>query len=292
MKPYTSIIKMIGNTPILQISLKKTLWELYLKMEKFNPGLSMKDRMALNMINQAERGGFLKPGFTIIESSSGNTAIGLAVVSAVRGYKFIAVVDHHAAKEKLDIIQAYGGKIVFVKGNYGKGEVAIVEREETARQMCQEIPNSFCLKQADNLNNRGAYIDTLAKEIYKSISKVDVLMGPIGTGGSLSGTAEGLKKRNPKIKVIAIEPIGSTIFNSMGGPYLQSGTGNPVGADIPFNVNYSLIDDHGYVSDQEAFNTCRFFARKKGILIGGSAGGVLYKAIEYASNQEGISPVL
>ncbi len=252
----------------------------------------MKDRIALNMINQAEEDGLLKPGGTIIESSSGNTAIGLAIIAAVRGYKFIAIVDHHAAKEKLDIIRAYGGEVVFVIGEYTKGEVAVMEREEMARNLADKIPDSFYLNQADNLNNRQAYSDTLAQEIINDLGEIDVLIASIGTGGSLSGTAEGLKAKYPKIKIIAVEPIGSTIFNPCGGPYLQSGTGNPMGADIPKNVNFDLIDDHCYVSDQEAFNSARFFARKKGILIGGSAGGVLYKAIEYAVKAPGSGKIV
>src|SRR5437016_4933846 len=124
---YSSIIDIIGNTPLLQIPLKKSTWKLYIKLEKFNPGLSMKDRMALKMVDQAEKDGLLKHGGTLIESSSGNTAIGLAIIAAVRGYKFIAIVDHHAAKEKLDIIRAYGGEIVFVLGKHAKGEVAVME---------------------------------------------------------------------------------------------------------------------------------------------------------------------
>ena len=260
--------------------MKNNDWQVYLKLEKFNPGGSMKDRMALNMIEEAEKSGKLKPGGTIIESSSGNTAIGLAIISAIKGYKFIAVVDHHASKEKIDIIKAYGGKIIVVGKGYKDNEVAVVEREKTAREMAEKLPNAFFPNQADNINNRGAYIDTLAKELINDINDIGELYGAIGTGGSLCGTALGLKKYNKNTIINAVEPEGSIIFGGEGKPYFQSGTGNPKDADIPKIIDYNLIDNNFYATDKEAFNSCRYFAKKYGILIGGSSGGVLYKALE------------
>ena len=274
------ITDLIGGTPLLRIKMKNDKWQVYLKLEKFNPGGSMKDRMAYNMIEMAEKEGKLKPGGTIIESSSGNTAIGLAIVSAIKGYKFIAIVDHHASKEKIDMIKAYGGKIVVVGDGYKDNEVAVVEREKTAAKMSKEIPNSFFPNQADNYNNRGAYIDTLAKELLDELGKIDSFYGAIGTGGSVCGTAIGLKKRDNNTIINAIEPDGSIIFGREGRPYFQSGTGNPKDVPIPKIIDYSLIDNNFYATDKEAFNTCRFFAKKHGLLIGGSAGGVLYKALE------------
>ena len=129
------VTDLIGNTPLFEIKMKNNNWKVYLKLEKFNPGGSMKDRMALNMIEQAEKDGRLKPNGTIIESSSGNTAIGLAIASAIKGYKFIAVVDHHASKEKIDMIKAYGGEIVVVGDGYKANEVAVIEREKMAKKM-------------------------------------------------------------------------------------------------------------------------------------------------------------
>ena len=274
------ITDLIGETPLLRIKMKNNKWQVYLKLEKFNPGGSMKDRMAYNMIEMAEKEGKLKPGGTIIESSSGNTAIGLAIASAIKGYKFIAVVDHHASKEKIDMIKAYGGQIVIVGDGYKDNEVAVVEREQTAAKMSKEIPNSFFPNQADNYNNTGAYIDTVAKELLDELGKIDSFYGAIGTGGSVCGTAMGLKKRNSNTIINAIEPDGSIIFGGPGKPYFQSGTGNPKDAPIPQIIDYSLIDNNFYATDKEAFNTCRFFAKKYGLLIGGSAGGVLYKALE------------
>ncbi len=281
------VTDLIGNTPMLQLKMKNNNWNVYLKLEKFNPGGSMKDRMALNMIEQAEKSGKLKPGGTIIESSSGNTAIGLAIASAIKGYKFIAVVDHHASKEKIDMIKAYGGETVVVGDDYGANEVAVIERERTAKRMSEEIENSFFPNQADNFDNRSAYINTLAKELIDELGVVDIFYAAIGTGGSSCGTAIGLKNYNSNTLINVIEPDGSILFGGEGKPYFQSGTGNPKNAPIPKIIDYSLIDNNFFAKDDEAFNTCRYFARKYGLLIGGSAGGVLYKALEDLNKKEG-----
>ena len=267
--------------------MKNNDWNVFLKLEKFNPGGSMKDRMALNMIEEAEKSGQLKPGGTIIESSSGNTAIGLAIASAIKGYHFIAVVDHHASKEKIDMIKAYGAEIVVVGDGYKANEVAVIEREKTAKRMSEEMENAFFPNQADNFNNRAAYIDTLADELINDITTINSFYAAIGTGGSACGTAMGLKKRNSNTKINVIEPDGSILFGGEGKPYYQSGTGNPKDAPIPKIIDYSLIDNNYYATDKEAFNTCRFFAKKYGLLIGGSAGGVLFKALEDINKKNG-----
>lgn len=281
------ITDLIGNTPMLELEMKNNEWKVFLKLEKFNPGGSMKDRMALNMIEQAENDGILKPGGTIIESSSGNTAIGLAIASAIKGYKFIAVVDHHASKEKIDMIKAYGGEIVVVGDGYKDNEVAVIERENTAKRMSEEMPNSFFPNQADNFNNRSAYIDTLANELINDLDCVDSFYGAIGTGGSACGTAMGLKKQNSNTEINVIEPEGSILFGGPGKPYFQSGTGNPINAPIPKIIDYTLINNNFFATDKEAFNTCRFFSKNYGLLIGGSAGGVLYKALEDINKKRG-----
>jgi cystathionine beta-synthase len=281
------ITDLIGNTPLYEIKMKNNDWKVYLKLEKFNPGGSMKDRMALNMIEEAEKKGRLKPGGTIIESSSGNTAIGLAIASAIKGYRFIAVVDHHASKEKIDMIKAYGGEIMVVGDGYKANEVAVIEREKTARRMADKMENAFFPNQADNFDNREAYVDTLANELVDELNNIDSFYGAIGTGGSSCGTALGLKKRNSKSEINVIEPVGSILFGGEGKPYYQSGTGNPINAPIPKIIDYSIIDHNFYASDEEAFNTCRYFARKHGLLIGGSAGGVLFKALEDINKKTG-----
>lgn len=282
----SKVTELIGNTPLLKIKMKNNDWNVFLKIEKYNPGGSMKDRMALNMIEQAEKDGRLKPGGTIIESSSGNTAIGLAIVAAIKGYKFIAVVDHHASKDKLKIITAYGAEIVVVGDNYSEDRVAVVEREKVAKEMSEKIENSFFVNQADNFDNKNAYL-ALAKELTDEIGSVDEFYAAIGTGGSSCGTAMGLKNININTKVNVIEPDGSVIFGGEGKPYYQSGTGNPDDAPIPKIIDYSIIDNNFYATDKEAFNACRYFAKKYGLLIGGSAGGVLYKALEDIDKKSG-----
>lgn len=283
---YSNVTEMIGGTPLLELPVRNPNWQLYLKMEKTNPGQSMKDRMALSMINGAEQRGDLKPGGTIIESSSGNTAIGLAMISAARGYRFIAVVDHHAAKEKINIIRAYGGEVAYVGEGYAPNKVAVKEREEMAARLAAEIPNSFFPNQADNPDNPVGY-EPLAQEIIETLGDVRMLIGSIGTGGSLCGTAGALKKKDPSTKVVAVEPKGSVIFGGPDGPYFQSGTGNPGSVEIAGNVDRSVIDENHWASDKEAFNTARFLAKSRGILVGGSAGGVVYKALELADSSEG-----
>lgn len=281
-----NITELIGKTPMLRVCMRQNNWHVYLKLEKFNPGGSMKDRMALNMVNVAEKEGRLKHGGTIIESSSGNTAIGLAIVSAIKGYRFIAVVDHHASKEKVDMIKAYGGEIIVVGDGYKDNEVAVLEREKVARKMSKEIKNSFFPNQADNFNNRDAYIDTLAKELVGSLGRIDSFYGSIGTGGSACGVAMGLKKRHVDTEINVVEPVGSILFGGKGEPYYQSGTGNPENAPIPKIIDYTLIDKNLFASDEEAFNTCRYFAKEYGLLIGGSSGGVLFKALEDIANKK------
>lgn len=287
MRIVNNILELIGETPLLKLNLKDSDWNVYLKLEKFNPGGSMKDRMALKMIEDAEKNGLLKKGGTIIESSSGNTAIGLAIISALKGYHFIAVVDHHASKEKIETIKAYGGEIVVVGQGKKPNEVAAAEREKAAAELAEKIENAFFSFQTNNESNKKAYEDTLARELVDALATVDEFYAAIGTGGSACGTAMGLKKYNKNTVINVIEPLGSTIFNPAGAPYFQSGTGIPADADIPKIIDYSLIDNNYYASDREAFNTCRYFAKKHGILIGGSAGGVLYKAIEDIVNKSG-----
>ncbi len=282
---FRDVSEMIGGTPLLKLPVRNSEAQLFLKMEKTNPGQSMKDRMALSMIEGAERDGRLKPGGTIVESSSGNTATGLALIAASRGYRFIAVVDHHAAREKIDIIRAYGGEIVQVGDDLPADRVAVYEREQTAERLAREIPNAIFLNQADNPDNPAGYAG-LADELLQSLGEVHTLIGGIGTGGSLCGTARALKQRSPESHVVAVEPVGSVIFGGKDGPYLQSGTGNPGSVDIAGNVDRSLVDRSRLVSDPAAFNTARFLARRKGILVGGSGGGVIHEALEIA-NEEG-----
>ncbi|SEL64107.1 cystathionine beta-synthase [Stigmatella aurantiaca] len=283
-----SVSELIGNTPSLQLRLRNSGWRLLIKLEKVNPGGSMKDRMARHMVMDAERRGLLRPGGTIVESSSGNTGIGLAMIAAERGYRFIAIVDHHASKDKIRIMRALGADIITVGQGKAADEVATADRDRMAEKVARELPGAHWTRQHDNPANAQAYSDTLAGELLRATEgRLDVLVGAVGTGGSLCGTARFLKQQLPRLHVAGVEPAGSIIFGGPGMPYYQSGTGTPEGADVGEVMDYSLIDEGLKVTDAQAFNTSRFLARRYALLLGGSSGGVIYKAIELLSRRSG-----
>ncbi len=274
----TRMTDWIGSTPLLELGCRANAWRLYLKLEKFNPGGSMKDRMAWGMVEAAERRGRLRPGGTIVESSSGNTGTGLALVAAERGYRFIAVVDHHAAADKIRAMQAMGAGIVRVGEDAPADSVATAEREARAVELASEIPGAVVMRQHDNAANPASYVDSLARDLTQDLGRIDVLVGSVGTGGSLCGTASGLRAASPELEVIGVEPRGSVVFGGPGGSYYQSGTGVPPGVEVGSTVDYDVIDQGVTVDDVAAFNACRFLAHRFGVVVGGSAGGVVYVA--------------
>jgi cystathionine beta-synthase len=281
---YNNILDLIGNTPLFRLNLNIPYCELYLKLENCNPGRSVKDRAACNMILEAEKEGIIKPGDTIIESSSGNTGVALAMLCAAKGYHFICVVDNHGQEEKIQTLKAYGAIIEHVGKNLPPNYHAAKERVEKVNELCNTYPDTFFINQGDNLNNRQAHYKTTANEIYDEVGMVDFLFSSVGTGGSISGTGKRLKELNPNTKLIAIEPQGSIIFGKPYSPFFQSGAGS---AHMIFkNVDFDIIDENCQVSDKEAFNTCRYLAQKKGLLLGGTAGGVVYKAIKYIEDNQ------
>lgn len=276
-----SLDELIGETPMLEIKTVRPDYKIYLKLEYFNPGGSFKDRTARALIDAAEKSGQLKKGMKIFESSSGNTAKALAMLSAARGYEFTAIVDKHAPADKLNSIRAYGGKLYFCTDEQDKEGGHLVDvRRETARRLAKEN-NGINLDQYDNPENPRGYYTTLGKEINKSVPDANYLIGTIGTGSSLSGTGLYLKENNNEIKVIALEPKGSSHFSPHGHGYFISGPGYPAGAVLPKNINRDVIDIHDYVADKEAFNTMRFFAEKKGLLVGDSSAMTLYYAMKF-----------
>ena len=278
------VTDLIGRTPMLELPLAARDRRLLLKLEQWNPGRSMKDRMAHAMVQAAERSGRLTPGGTIIESSSGNTGTGLAIVAAERGYRLVAVVDHHAARDKIRTMKALGAEIVAVDEDQAEDRVATKAREALAERLEASIPGGVYLRQADNPANAEAYRRTLAVELWQSTGgRITTIVGAVGTGGSLSGTARGLKELDGSVRAVGVEPVGSTIFGGPGGPYLQSGTGTPGGVLVGENVDYALIDTSFKVSDALAFNTARFLGRRLGLLVGGSAGGVIHVALRLAN---------
>lgn len=236
--------------------------------------------MARNMVVAALKAGRLKPGGVIVESSSGNTGIGLAIAAVEFGMRFIAVVDHHAAPDKIAVMRALGAEIRFVEGDYREDEVAVVERQRMAAELARQIPGAVFMNQSDNAANAGGYAD-FVREAIAEAGHIDAYVGCVGTGGSMTGIAHGLKIHNADTKTIAVEPQGSIVFGQPGHPYYQSGTGTPAGDTVGLVLDYSCIDMGVQVSDAQAFETARYFARKTGLLVGGSTGGVIYKALEF-----------
>ncbi len=274
-----SISELVGNTPMLTLQTKRDDWELYLKLEYFNPAGSFKDRTALSLINAAEQSGKLKKGMRIFESSSGNTAKALAMIAAARGYKFTAIVDTHAPADKLNAIRAYGGELHFCTDESEEGGHLVDVRRDTAKRLAEET-GGINLDQYDNPENPEGFYNTLGREIFEQVPDVHYLIGTVGTGSSLSGTGRYLKEHNAT-KIIALEPEGSSHFSPHGHGYFISGPGYPAGAILPKNIDTQLFDHHDYVSDAEAFNTMRFFAHERGLLVGDSSGMLLYYAMKF-----------
>jgi cystathionine beta-synthase len=279
-----NIDELIGETPILEIQTTRQDWKVYLKLEYFNPGGSFKDRTAKSLITAAEKSGQLKKGMEIFESSSGNTAKALAMLSASKGYRFTAIVDKHAPTDKLRSIKAFGGQLHFCSDEEDKKGGHLVDiRRKTASRLAKER-GGVNLDQYDNPENPLGYYNTLGKEIFEEIPGLDYIIGTIGTGSSLSGSGRYIKEHG-KGKIIALEPKGSSHFSPHGHGYFISGPGYPAGAILPKNINTSLFDKHDYVNDKEAFNTMRFFAEHKGLIVGDSSGMVLYYAMKFIKNE-------
>ncbi|MFE3143327.1 cysteine synthase family protein [Streptomyces scopuliridis] len=268
---------LIGRTPLLELATTETGSRLLLKLEMFNPTGTAKIRMARQMITDAEDRGELRPGGRIIESTSGNTGLGLAVVAAERGYTFTAVVDHHAAADKLRGMKALGAELVYVVDD-GTEELATAAREELAEELARGRDNTFFTEQHNNPSNGVGYCP-VAHELHEALDgRLDVLIGAVGTGGALCGTGRELRTLIPGLVTIGVEPKGSIAFGGPAHDYYQSGTGTPEGAEIGALVDFDLIDEGVKVGDIEAFATCRAVART-GLLIGGSAGGVVHEAL-------------
>ncbi|WP_411140616.1 cysteine synthase family protein [Streptomyces sp. x-80] len=271
------ISDLIGYTPLFELCRTETGSRLLLKLEMYNPTGTAKIRMARQMVLDAEARGELRPGGRIIESTSGNTGLGLAVIAAERGYTFTAVVDHHACADKLRAMRALGTELVYVAED-GTDELATAAREELAEDMARGQDNTIFTEQHNNPSNGIGYFP-VAHELHQALDgHLDVLIGAVGTGGALCGTARELRTLVPGVTVIGVEPKGSIAFGGPAHDYYQSGTGTPEGAEIGALVDYDLIDEGVKVGDIEAFATARAVART-GLLIGGSAGGVVHEAL-------------
>lgn len=275
----TRISDLIGKTPLFELPLTPDCGRVLLKLEQFNPTGTAKIRMARQMIDEAESEGVLKPGGWLVESTSGNTGLGLALIAAERGYSFTAVVDHHSSVDKLRGIQAYGAELIHISSP--ERGLATADRDATAERIAREY-GAYWTQQHNNSGNANGYRG-LANELRHALGdRINFLFGAVGTGGSLCGTGRVLKEHLPALKIVGIEPEGSIIFGGEGAPYHQSGTGTPAGAEIGMVIDYDLIDEGIKVADSQAFETARYLARQYGLLVGGSAGGVIYKALQRA----------
>jgi cystathionine beta-synthase len=280
MQYYNTILETVGRTPLVKLNkLAEGLKPLILaKVEAFNPGGSIKDRPALRMVEAAEREGLLKPGGTIVEPTSGNTGTGLAQIAAVRGYRCILVCPDKVAQEKINLLKAYGAEVVIVPTS-----VSASSHESyysVANKLTAEIPGAFQPNQFANPNNPEAHYVTTGPEIWEATDgKITCFVAGVGTGGTISGTARYLKEKNPKIRIVGVDPEGSIYSGDMAGSYKVEGIGEDF---IPRNVNLKLIDEIIRIGDKESFVTARRLAREEGILLGGSSGTATAAALQIA----------
>ena len=281
---YTSAEQLIGNTPLVELTqIEKELGlkaKLIAKLELFNPAGSVKDRVALAMINDAEKRGVLNKDSLIIEPTSGNTGIGLASVAAARGYKLIIVMPDSMSVERRQIMKAYGAQLVLSPG--AKGMPGAIE---LANQLAASTPNSFIASQFVNPANVMAHYTTTGPEIYSATDgKVDIFVAGVGTGGTITGTGKYLKEQNSKIKVVAVEPATSPVLSKgVKGPHGIQGIGAGFVPDI---LDTGIYDEIIPVKDEDAFTYGRLMGKKEGVLVGISSGAALAAAVELARREE------
>lgn len=279
-----SAIELIGNTPLVELGqLEKDIdakARVVAKIEAFNPGGSVKDRVALAMIEQAERDGLLHEGSVIVEPTSGNTGIGLALVSALKGYRLILTMPETMSIERRRLVAAYGAEVVLTPGSEGmKGAIA------KAKLIKSELKDAVILGQFENKANPNKHYATTAEEIWKDTDgHVDVFVAGVGTGGTVSGVGKKLKEYNPNIKVIAVEPVASPMLSQgKAGPHKIQGIG---AGFVPDNYNAEVVDEVITVADDEAIATARLLASKEGLLVGISSGAAAFVALQLAKRDD------
>lgn len=279
MKIANNLTELIGKTPLVKIN-KLSDGNILAKLESFNPAGSVKDRPALNMIEQAEKKGLINSETVIIEPTSGNTGIGLAMVCAIKGYKMILTMPETMSLERRKLLKAYGAELVLTEG--AKGMQGAVDK---AIELNKIYPNSFIPQQFNNPSNPQAHVNTTAEEIWEDTNgKIDVIVAGVGTGGTISGLAKGLKSHNPAIKAFAVEPESSQVLvGKPAGAHKIQG----IGANfIPQNFDKNVVDKIIPVSDKNAIDTARKLASQEGILCGISSGAAMYAAIELTKLSE------
>ena len=283
-KIVKQLTDLIGNTPLVELnkfSQEKGIdTPIIAKVEFFNPGGSVKDRIAFAMIEDAEQKGLLKPGATIIEPTSGNTGVGLALVSAVKGYKLILTMPETMSIERRNLVKAYGAEVILTPGKDGMPGAI-----RTAEELRDKTPGSIILQQFENAANPAKHYATTGPEIWRDTDgKVDIFVAGVGTGGTISGAGKYLKEQNPNIKVIAVEPKSSPVLNGgKSGPHKIQGIG---AGFVPKTYNAQVIDEVFDVENDDAILTGREIARQEGLLVGISAGAALFAAGEIARRPE------
>ena len=270
----------IGSTPLVRLNRLSPSGgaTIYGKAEFYNPGGSVKDRICLNMIDEAEKQGLLKPGSTIVEPTSGNTGIGLALVSAVRGYKLILVMPEGMSLERASLLSSYGAQLVLTPAREGmRGSI------KEAESMLEQNPEYFMPNQFSNPANPAMHRKTTALEIWDALEgKVDALVAAVGTGGTITGCGEVFKEKNPNVKIVAVEPAGSPVLSGgEAGPHKIQGIG---AGFVPEVLNRSLLDQIMTVTDEEAYQTTKQLAKKEGLLVGISAGANVFAAQKVAES--------
>ena len=267
-----NVLDMIGNTPMIKLNNIGNS-NLYVKLEKYNPAGSIKDRAVYYMVENLEKNGILKKGDVLVEATSGNTGIALSMIGSLKGYKVIIVMPETMSVERRTLMKAYGAKLILTDGSLGmKGSI------EMMNKLLSENTNYISLKQFENEYNPLEHYETTGVEIYNQVKDIDIFVCGVGTGGTISGVGKYLKEQNPNIKVVAVEPEGSPVIskNKKGSHKIQG-----IGAGfIPKNYNENVVDEVMTITDEESYEGVRIMAQKEGILVGISSGANVYAALK------------